>query len=164
MDIDATIEDLEAQAYFASLGAPEVPETSKGIIQVNYLSPEDPSCFLSWPLIGKDFIAGFNSKGQGLKSAWLLIPISALQSMESTLGQIEIGDLEALHFLTSKLLGASIQVRQMHRAPTISGVLIRVQENLLSIQLPSQNLIHVTLAGVQHLVVEKLKIRDEHWA
>lgn len=164
MDIEATIEDLEAQAYFASLGATGIGDASKEIVQVNYSSPENPTCYLSRPLIGKDFIAGFDTKRQDGKSVWLLIPTTALQSVQSSLGEIEVGELEAIHLLRGKLLGERIQVRLVNRVPAISGILIKVQENLLSIQLPSLSLIHVNLTAVQNLAVEKLKIRDRHWA
>jgi len=164
MDIDAAIEDLEAQAYFASIGVAETPKYSKVIIQVDYISPESPTSYLSWPIIGKDFIAGFDAKGQDGKLAWLLIPTRALQSITSTFGEIEMEELEAIGLLSKKVLGERVQVRFVNRSSAISGVLIRVQENFLSIRLPSLNLIHVNLSAVRYLAVEKLKTRDQHSA
>ena len=71
MNLDALIEDLEAEGYFASSGS-DVTEENQDYCKLILVVREDkPDIYLSLPLLGKDFIAGFTATTS--KSSWMVI-------------------------------------------------------------------------------------------
>ncbi len=161
MDIEATIEDLEAQAYFASIGSPASSQGSGVVLRVHFNSAEAQISYLSWPLLGRDFIAGFDAKSVLNKPTWQLIPFSAVQSIE---GNVESNALFASELLESRLLGSRICIRHISGGPTSSGILTAVMGDLLSLQLASSQVIHFPFSSLRILVVEKLNGSNPNWA
>lgn len=155
MDIEAAIEDLEAQAYFASIVSIQTQQPAKVILQVNLIE-RDQTFFLSWPLIGKDFVAGFDTKAMGEKPVWLLIPMTAVAFIYSYFAEIDVTELFARDLLQGKLLGSKVAIRASNNEAAISGLLVSVQENFLSLRLPSWQLVHFSIGSLKCLVVEKL--------
>jgi len=155
MDIEAAIEDLEAQAYFASIVSIQTQQPAKVILQVNLIE-RDQTFFLSWPLIGKDFVAGFYTKATGEKPVWLLIPMTAVALINSYFTEIDVTELFARDLLQGKLLGSKVAIRTSNNEAAISGLLVSVQENFLSLRLPSWQLVHFSIGSLKCLVVEKL--------
>jgi len=160
MDIDSAIEDLEAQAFFASISSRQTQQPAKVILQVNLIARET-TFFLAWPLIGKDFVAGFDTKASGNKPVWLLIPITAVESMNSNFADIQVAELFARDLLQSRIIGSKIAIRTLNNEAAISGSLISLQENYLSLRLPSRQLVHVPIGSLKFLAVEKLNSSTE---
>jgi hypothetical protein len=160
MDIEATIEDLEAQAYFASIVSIQTLQPAKVILQVNLIERAQ-TFFLSWPLIGKDFVAGFDTKAIGEKPVWLLIPLTAVALINSYFTEIDVTLLFARDLLQGKLLGSKVAIRTSNNERAISGLLVGVQENFLSLRLPSLQLVHFSFGSLKCLVVEKLNSPTE---
>jgi len=155
MDIEAAIEDLEAQAYFASIVSIQTQQPAKVILQVNLIE-RDQTFFLSWSLIGKDFVAGFDTKAMGEKPVWLLIPMRSIAFIYSYFTEIDVTELFARDLLQGKLLGSKVAIRTSNNEAAISGLLVSVQENFLSLRLPSLQLVHFSIGSLKCLVVEKL--------
>jgi len=156
MDIEATIEDLEAQAYFASLGLPQRSQRSKARVQVNLNVENSEACLLSMPLIGADFLAGFSNISFGHNRAWLLIPNTAIQSFVIIEGEIESSGESANNFLENRLLGAHLNISTLVNSPLISGIVLGSSDGLLRLRLVSMRELYVPMHSVKFLAVEKI--------
>ena len=80
MNIDSTIEDLEAQAYFASQIA-KTDDTFSLIVEVELQQTEYETKRLSMALIGLDFVAGFLEAHSQTSTSWVLIPNNSINSI-----------------------------------------------------------------------------------
>lgn len=107
MNIDSTIEDLEAQAYFASQIA-KTDDTFSLIVEVELQQTEYETKRLSMALIGLDFVAGFLEAQSQTSISWLLIPNTSINSITLSRGSLEesLVELSASAFIESKLRGA----------------------------------------------------------
>lgn len=156
MDIEATIEDLEAQAYFASIGLPQRSQRSKVRAQVNLNVDNSEAFLLSMPLIGTDFLAGFSNITFGHSRAWLLIPNTAIQSFEILEGEIASNGESANNFLQNRLLGAHLRISTLVNSPLISGIVLGSTDGWLRLQLVSMRELYVPMHSVKFLAVEKI--------
>ena len=148
MNIDSTIEDLEAQAYFASQITRSNDKFSL-VINVELLKLEQQTKRLSMALIGLDFVAGFLEAHSQTSTSWLLIPNNSISSITLSRGSLEesLVELSASAFIESKLRGASISIKQAGRVKTSHGKLA----NMLGNQLVLKS------AGVQLLPLESIE-------
>jgi len=132
MNIDSTIEDLEAQAYFASQVA-KTNETFSLVIEVELAQPEQQAKLLNKGLVGLDFVAGFGEFQLQRGNKWILIPNHSINSITPLQGSLEesIVGLTALAFIDSKLRGALISVKQFNKVNTVQGKLVNMLGNHL---------------------------------
>jgi hypothetical protein len=148
MNIDSTIEDLEAQAYFASQMTRSNDKFSL-IVEVELQQTEYETKRLSMALIGLDFVAGFLEAHSQTSTSWLLIPNNSINSITLSHGSLEesLVELSASAFIESKLRGASISIKQAGRVKPSHGKLA----NMLGNQLVLKS------AGVQLLPLESME-------
>lgn len=151
MNIDSTIEDLEAQAYFASQVTRSNDKFSL-VIDVELLKPEQQSKRLSMALIGLDFVAGFLERS----ITWILIPNHSISSITLHRGLLEesIVELSSSVFVDSKLRGASISIKQLGSAKPNQGKLAQIFGN--QIVLKASTLQVIPLESTEWLAVDSL--------
>lgn len=155
MDIDSTIEDLEAQAYFASKQGRTTKEFSL-IVEVELHENNERAKHLSMALIGFDFVAGFQNTHQGQASSWLLIPNHAITKVLVIQGTPEpaMVELSAAMFIDSKLRKANVSLKQLNAVKPFQGRVHQVFGNQLI--LDSKGIKLVPLESVEWLAVDNL--------
>lgn len=155
MDIDSTIEDLEAQAYFASQQDRTTNEFSL-LVEVELHKNTERTKSLSMALIGLDFVAGFQNSQQGQASSWLLIPNHAINKVIVIQGAPELAmvELSAAMFIDTKLRQAIVSLKQLDAVQPFQGRLNQVFGNHLV--LDSKGMKLVPLECVQWLAVDSL--------
>jgi hypothetical protein len=151
MNIDSTIEDLEAQAYFASQMTRSNDKFSL-VLDVELLKPEQQTRRLSMALIGLDFVAGFLERS----TTWILIPNHSISSITLQKGLLEesLVELSASAFMDSKLRGASISIKQLDSAKPHQGKLANILGN--QIVLKASTLQVIPLESIEWLAVDSL--------
>ncbi len=155
MDIDSTIEDLEAQAYFAS----QQDKTANGfslIVEVELQHNNQHSKGLSMALVGLDFVAGFQNTRGRQTTSWLLIPNQAIRNISVLQGSLDkaMVELSAAMFLDSKLRNANASIQQIDAAQILHGKLLSVFGNQLVLKANVLRL--VPLESIQWLAVDSL--------
>ncbi len=155
MNIDSTIEDLEAQAYFASQIA-KTDDTFSLIVEVELQQTEYETKCLSMALIGLDFVAGFLDAHLQTSTSWLLIPNNSISSITLSRGSLEesLVELSASAFIESKLRGASISIKQAGRVKPSQGKLVNILGNQLVLK--SAGLQLLPLESIEWLAVDSL--------
>jgi hypothetical protein len=151
MNIDSTIEDLEAQAYFASQMTRSNDKFSL-VIDVELLKPEQQTRRLSVALIGLDFVAGFLER----RTTWILIPNHSISSITLQKGLLEesLVELSASAFIESKLRGASISIKQLGRVKPNQGKLTNILGNQIVLKASTHQVI--PLESTEWLAVDSL--------
>jgi len=151
MNIDSTIEDLEAQAYFASQITRSNDKFSL-VMDVELLKPEQQSKRLSIAIIGLDFVAGFLERS----TTWLLIPNHSISSMTLQKGLLEesLVELSASAFIDSKLKGSSISIKQLGRVKPNQGKLTNILGNQLVLKASTHQIL--PLESIEWLAVDSL--------
>ena len=149
MNIDSTIEDLEAQAYFASQMT-RFNEKFSLVIDVELLKPEQQTKRLSMALIGLDFVAGFLERS----ITWILIPNHSISSITLQKGLLEesLVELSASAFIDSKLRVASIAIKQLGRVKPNQGKLVKILGNQLVLK--ASTLQVIPLESIEWLAVD----------
>jgi hypothetical protein len=153
MDIDSTIEDLEAQAYFASQITRSCDKFSL-VIDVELLKPEHQTKRLSMALIGLDFVAGFLDSHLQPSNTWIFIPNHSISSVTLKQGLLEesLVELSASAFIESRLRGASISIKQARRVKPNQGKLVKTLGNQLVLKVSTLQLI--PLESIEWLAVD----------
>ena len=85
MNLESTLEDLEAQGYFASqIETNEVSDSICRLVRISF--PSDlPDKYLANPILGSDFIGGFVANQSS--SAWRAVNLSSISHIETLSGQ-----------------------------------------------------------------------------
>lgn len=151
MNIDSTIEDLEAQAYFASQLTRSNDKFSL-VIDVELLKLEQQSKRLSMALIGWDFVSGFLERS----TTWILIPNHSISSITLQRGLLEVSlvELSASAFVDSKLRGASSSIKQLGSIKPNQGKLVKILGNQLVLK--ASTLQVIPLESIEWLAVDSL--------
>ena len=154
MDIEATLEDLEAQGYFQTITTePKAPATAKAV-RIRFNDEDETSLVLTAPMQGSDFIAGFISNYELVQ--WLIIPSSSIQGITA----IQFSDpplqteLSFFDLITEKLIGTDLRIRFLKQFPEVSGKLKNIQGEWLTVE--SLITIQVPISAIGYVAVEKL--------
>jgi len=161
MNVESTIEDLEAQAYFASIETSNREHTETPIVRISFLALEEAELYLKAPMLGTDFIAGFNLKPQGGGMNWLLIPITSIQQIaviSGSLQQVRIV-ISAEHVTNQKLIGSKVSISQGISFPKLAGELVGAVDGLVEIEHSGTS--HVPICSIRLLLVEKFSTRNK---
>jgi hypothetical protein len=151
MNIEALIEDLEAQGYFESHKPTQSEKRTSNSIRLLFNSNDEASQLLFSPLIGTDFICGVTSDFQ-----WQITPICSLASLTILDNSEELLETEMsfTDLVTRVLIGVDVKITFNH-SPSLSGRILGVSGQWLA--LPS---IRVPLVSIRSLVVENLSAID----
>jgi len=150
MNLDAVFEDLEAQGYFQSKANNALRELSS--CKMLRVQLRNTTHLLSSPLLGEDFLAGFELKNNRL--SWLILPISQIHEMESVDGGDELLSTESslTDLMTLKLIGKTLKI--VNGDSIVSGLVQGVSSNTLQL-LKDQNSLWIPLSNLGVVVVEK---------
>jgi hypothetical protein len=154
MDIEATLEDLEAQGYFQTITAePKAPATAKAV-RISFSDKDETSLVLTAPIQGQDFIAGFISNYELVQ--WLIIPsssIHAISAMQVTASPLQT-ELRFFDLVTEKLIGIDLRIKFLKQFPEVSGKLKYIQGEWLTVE--SLTTVQVPISAIGYVAVEKL--------
>jgi len=153
MDVEATIEDLEAQAYFASFTGDPLSKSETAIIQVCFDELAESTCYLKQPLLGSDFIAGFPAK---VGSKWIIFPISGVTSLIEISGVITQTEISMSELIREALLGAQVILRPSAHSPIVAGAIKEILGSLVRIESVNRTVSLFPLTNIHSLAVEKL--------
>jgi len=161
MNVESTIEDLEAQAYFASIETSSREHTETPIVRISFLALEEAELYLKAPMLGTDFIAGFNLKPEGGGMNWLLIPMSSIQRIDTLSGSLQQVRIviSAEHVTNQKLIGSKVSISQGMSFPKLVGELVEVVDGLLELEHSGTS--HVPISSIRLLLVEKFSTRNK---
>jgi hypothetical protein len=153
VDVEAIIEDLEAQAYFASLSGGSLSESATVIVQVNFEELLELSTYLRQPVLGSDFIAGFPAK---VSKQWVIFPFAKVSSLMELTGTVQPTEVSMKDLIQRKLIGAKVILRPTPKASILSGVISGISGNLVQIRSLNQQVELFPLSSIHSLAVEKL--------
>jgi len=161
MNVESTIEDLEAQAYFASIETSSREHIETPLVRISFLALEEAELYLKAPMLGTDFIAGFNLKPQGAEMNWLLIPMSSIQRIDTLSGSLQQVRIviSAEQVLNRKLIGSKVSISQGISFPKLAGELVGAVDGLVEIEHSGTS--HVPLCSIRLLLVEKFSTRNK---
>ena len=161
MNVESTIEDLEAQAYFASIETSSREHTETPIVRISFLALEEAELYLKAPMLGTDFIAGFNLKPQGAEMHWLLIPMSSIQRIDTLSGSLQQVRIviSAEQVMNQKLIGSKVSINQGISFPKLAGELVGAVDGLVEIEHSGTS--HVPICSMRFLLVEKFSTRNQ---
>jgi len=154
MNLESTLEDLEAQGYFASQLKPEqqLSATTCSLVRLSFES-ETADKYLASPILGKNFIGGFiaNQKSQ----EWLAINLKTISHIEN-LGGAKLLETAAklMDILEQHLLQVPVEIglKQIR----VIGKVIARQGNCLCLATADNRLFVVPESSICELVVENL--------
>ena len=130
MNIEATIEDLEAQGYFQSQSKPMKPTNVSKKVRISVLDDDQSSFLLTSPIRGIDFIAGFVSVAN-----WRIFPSRFIQSvLFLDEGQVLLSsDLGLAELLDQKFTQVVLRISFEKQFPDVCGELRSVDGDWLLI-------------------------------
>lgn len=156
MNLDALFEDLEAQGYFASalpVDQPQIQALCKSVVVVRASAP---SISLSMPLLGHDFIAGFQNKIS--KSNWLLVQHYTFLEPQDAGTRLRTTELSLKKVVEKHLIGVSVKLSFTSGIAEQHGYITRTFAKMLEFVNFQAKTIWIPLAQVEYLVVDKISI------
>lgn len=158
MNISAMIEDLEVEGYFASRSITEYQVQNSFYKSVRVITLEQIND-LALPLQGKDFLAGFETKGT--KSHWLVILNYSYLEVEDHRAKFQRTDLSFSLLITTHLINMFIRIKLLGQEQELSGYLISANKRFLDLITTSGSHLKIPIQSVSALAVEKLSIKDK---
>jgi hypothetical protein len=156
MNLDALIEDLEAQAYFAS-NQGEDENTSIELCKLVLVVRKNlPDVYLSMPLQGRGFIAGF--KVTNTKSSWQVFQEYLYLEPQDHGTKLQRTKVSLHELITSHLIGVSVKMSLSANQAELSGYLVSVSGRHLEFVTFEAKRLWITVKRIQHMVVEKLSM------
>jgi hypothetical protein len=155
MNVESTIEDLEAQAYFASIETPSREHEETPVVRISVLALDEAEIYLKAPMLGADFIAGFNMKSESSSMHWLLIPKISIQRIDVISGSLQHVRIviSAEQVLNKKLIGSKVSISQGMSFPRLAGELVGAVDGLLELEHSGTS--YLPISSIRFLLVEK---------
>lgn len=154
MNIDALLEDLEAEGYFASSNKEEDKDTETICKHVLVVRGNLTDLYLSLPLHGKNFIAGFVNKYS--KSTWMIIQDYVYLQPQDVGTSIQSTKISIKRVIQDHLIGASVKLGLRNTSSEHLGYIIRVSGSILEFVSFDAKTLWIPLDRVSCLVVEKI--------
>ncbi len=148
MNIEATLEDLEAHGYFQSLTKPTRTKYTSRKVRVSFIDEDHSSLVISAPIQGRDFIAGFSSNAN-----WRIFSTAIIHSVVflDEGDELDQTELSVANLVEEKLLEVSIRISFERHLQDITGALSSFDGQWLTIGATL-----VPLASVKSITVENL--------
>jgi hypothetical protein len=154
MNIDALLEDLEAEGYFASSNK-QVDEDGETICKQVLVVRENLSdLYLSLPLLGKNFIAGFINKYS--KSTWMIIQDYVYLQPQDVGTSLQSTKISLTRVIQAHLIGTSVKLGLRHTSSEHLGYIIKVSGSIIEFVNFDAKTLWIPLGSVSYLVVEKI--------
>jgi hypothetical protein len=154
MNIDALLEDLEAEGYFASSNNEEDKESETICKQVLVVRESLADLYLSLPLLGKNFVAGFVNKHS--KSTWMIIQDYVYLQPQDYGTCLQSTKISIKRVIQAHLIGASVKLGLRNTSSEHLGYIIRVSGLILEFVTLEAKTFWIPLGSVSYLVVEKI--------
>jgi hypothetical protein len=156
MNLDALIEDLEAEGYFASSDS-EVSGDNQDYCKLILVVREDSSdLYLSLPLLGKDFIAGFTATTS--KNSWIIIQDYMFMIPQDVGTSIQRTKASLREIVTLHLIGSAAKISLSSRESEYTGYIVGTSGKILEfVTFDAQRLL-IPMKSIKSLVVEKLSM------
>ena len=156
MNLDALIEDLEAEGYFASSESKEQEQPVDYCKLVLVVRENTPDLYLSLPLLGKDFIAGFTTATT--KSSWMIVQnlmFITPQDVGTTLQKTRtsLKKIAKMH-----LIGSAAKLSLSAGESEYLGYIVGTSETLLEFVTFDAQRMLIPMKSIRSLVVEKLSM------
>jgi hypothetical protein len=156
MNLDAVIEDLEAQAYFAS-NQGEDENTSIELCKLVLVVRKNlPDVYLSMPLLGKGFIAGF--KVSNTKSSWHVFQEYLYLEPKDHGTKLQRTKVSLQELVTAHLIGTSVKLSLSANQSELSGYLVSVSGRHVEFVTLDAMRLWIPIKRIRHMVVEKLSM------
>lgn len=154
MNIDALLEDLEAEGYFAS-SKNEVHKNNEALCkQVLVVREALTDLYLSIPLLGKDFVAGFVNKHS--KSTWIIIQDYLYLQPQDVETSLQFAKISLKRVIQAHLIGTAVKLGIRNTSSEHFGYIIRVARSSIEFVTINAKTFWIPLDSVSYLVVEKI--------
>ena len=156
MNLDALIEDLEAEGYFASSGS-EVTEDNQDYCKlILVVRPDNPDRYLSLPLHGKDFIAGFTATTS--KSSWIVIQDYMFMTSQDAGTKLQKTRASFKKIVKMHLIGSAVKLSLAAGESEYAGYIIGISGRILEFVTFDAQRLMIPMKSIKSMVVEKLSI------
>lgn len=159
MNIDALLEDLEAQGYFASTPNRDQPESKIPCKSILVVRENVPDVYLSIPLLGKDFVAGFLNRIT--KSSWLLIRNYSFLTPQGEGTELQETYLSTIRIIQTHLIGVPLRAGVAGQSPELTGYITRTFSKMIELVTFEAKTLWIPIHQLSYVVVDKLSIKSE---
>jgi hypothetical protein len=158
MNIDGLIEDLEAQAYFASTLTQESQlrvATCKSLLVLRYGIQDT---YLSFPLLGKDFIAGFQNRIT--RSSWVLIQDYDSLEPQDCPSQLQLSKHSMKSVIDKHLIGVALRLKISSSDSECEGYILKTFGKVIEFVSVNAKTTWVPINRIKYIVVDKLSMNN----
>ena len=159
MNIDALLEDLEAQGYFASTADQSQQKPKQLCKSVLVVREGLPDVYLAMPLLGKDFIAGFQNRIT--KSSWLVIRQYSFLEPQDYGTELQLTQLSLREITKAHLIGVPIRIGLVGQSPELNGYITGNFSKMIEFVSFEARTLWIPIAQVDYMVVDKLSINSK---
>jgi len=156
MNLDALIEDLEAQGYFASNQSEDANAAVELCKLVLVVRKNLLDVYLSMPLQGKGFIAGF--KVTNTKSSWHVFQEYLYLEPQDHGTKLQRTNVSLQELITSHLIGTSVKLSLSANQAELSGYLVSVSGRQVEFVTLDAKRLWIPVKRIRYMVVEKLSM------
>ena len=159
MNIEALLEDLEAQGYFASTKEDEPKEPRSFCKSILVIRDDLPDLYLVMPLKGKNFIAGFQNRIT--KSSWLIINDYSYLKPQDLGTELQETSLSINAIAQAHLIGVPLRLALKSQNSELNGYITRTFSNMIEFVSFEAERLWIPTARLNYVVVEKLSINSQ---
>lgn len=156
MNLDALIEDLEAEGYFATSERNEAAQPEEYCKLVLIVRDKGSDLYLSLPLLGKDFVAGFTATTS--KSTWMVIPDYLFLSPQDAGTRLQRTKATLKQIVISHLIGSAAKLSLAEHESEYVGYIVGTSGNLLEFVTFDAQRMLIPIKSIKSLAVEKLSM------
>jgi len=154
MNLESTLEDLEAQGYFASQGKPQEAQTStpSWLVRISF-DHEAADKYLASPILGSNFIGGFSVNQKRPK--WQAINLRNVAHIENLEGQSVLQtSASLLQIVEQHFLKVPVDIGL--RESRVIGFIKVIDGQCFRFETQDHRLLWIPESSVSDLVVENL--------
>ena len=159
MNIDALLEDLEAQGYFASTTDHSQQKPKQLCKSVLVVREGFPDLYLAMPLLGKDFIAGFQNRIT--KSSWLVIRQYSFLEPQDYGTELQLTQLSLIEITKAHLIGVPIRIGLVDQSSELNGYITGNFSKMIEFVSFEARTLWIPISQVDYMVVDKLSINSK---
>ncbi|MEY3316913.1 MAG: hypothetical protein RLZZ503_115 [Actinomycetota bacterium] len=156
MNLDALIEDLEAEGYFASSGSEVNKDNEDYCKLILVVRQNNPDIYLSLPLLGKDFIAGFTATTS--KGSWMVIQDYIFMRPQDLGTSIQKTKATLKEIVKKHLIGSAAKLSLAASESEYTGYIVGTSGRILEFVTFDAQRMLIPMKSIKSLVVEKLSM------
>jgi hypothetical protein len=154
MNLESTLEDLEAQGYFASQGKPQeaLASAPSRLVRISF-EKETADKFLASPILGSNFIGGFSVNQMSPK--WQAINLKNVAHIENLEGQTVLQtQASLLQIVEQQFLKVPVDIGL--KESRVIGFIKAIDGQCFRFETQDYRLLWIPESSVSDLVVENL--------